>query len=171
MTQVAVESPVGQITNKLHVFLEYHAAKSSFVVAFLVCDLFGHVAQAFSDARLWHLDQLYGAVFGFSAIEIGSLLALYALLVSDTPTTRRLGNSKAFLQYLKFVRVGIWLSGITALFSMPILVISPTFKAPWAASTITASLWYGLSFAMFAALFRVVSIAPLLIEPRRNGAG
>lgn len=156
-------------SGQMRVQIERHAGKLSFLISFVLSDAFGGKFQAFCSSHEWHLDQLYGAIFGFAAIEIGCLLALYTLLVGDTPTTRRIGNTRSFKRYVTFVRAGIWISGATALVSIPILVVTPVLSSPFDPRTILASIWYALAISMFAALFRVISIAQMLIEANWNG--
>jgi hypothetical protein len=144
---------------------ERHTLKLSFLLAFGAFDYFGRYLQNFCTEKSWHLDQIYVAIFSFSAIEIGGLLALYTLLLAETPTTRRLGRTKSFRRYVGFVRTGIWISGATAVVSIPFLIVAPELGAPLTLTTLVTAIWYGLSVPMFFGLFRIMSVIQILVEP------
>jgi hypothetical protein len=149
----------------VRVAIERHTLKISFALSFFGFDYFGRYLQSFCDGKAWHLDQIYSAIFSYSAIQIGGLLALYALLLAETNTTRRLGRTASFRRYVGFVKAGIFNASLTSFVSIPILIVSPVLGAPLAPSTLAAALWYGLSISMFFGLLRVTSVAQILIEP------
>jgi hypothetical protein len=87
------------------------------------------------------------------------------LLVSDTPTTKRFRPTRSFQKYLGYVLFGINIPLVVSISSIPALVIKPKLGVWDSVSTLYASTWYAISVGMLLALYRVITVARVVIEP------
>lgn len=164
MIAMAFPSP-GRLMPWLSAIWERWLPWAGMIVTGPLVDFWGGTVQQYCDKHDWKLNEIYGAVFNFSAIELGGLIALYALLVSDTPTTKRLRRTRSFQKYVSYVRFGINIAFIVALSSIPALVTNPRLGAWDGVSTLCSAAWYAISVGMLLALYRVVVIVRVVVEP------
>jgi len=95
--------------------------------------------------QAWSSEGLYGAVFGWSAIQTGFAFGVYGLVAgrSDGFIGALQGTitMERFVGYIKRANI----AGFTLTFSsIPLIILTPKITIPWSISSILISFWFCL---------------------------
>lgn len=122
----------------------------------IVAAFWGDDVEKFCIDRGWIFSELYGGIFNFAAIAVGGLLAAYALLATDTTKAlRQMRRTRTLARFMGFVRYGIGVSLLLAAWSIPMIVVKPSFLKNDVFQYALACAWVGLVVALVAAVARV----------------
>ena len=137
--------------------------------------MWGHDVVCVSNANGWHLDQMYTAVFGFTAVTTGYLATFYGTIQSmSSGFVHRIRGTRVLALFLKFIKAAIKIGFVCAVLSavMMILVPLPADRYSW--PNLSSAVWIFISVWAIVSFYRVASLLFFLFEteiPRERPGG
>lgn len=102
--------------------------------------VFGKGAFVFAEAKGWHVDALYNAIFALTAASSAFLFSLYTYAkTADISALKIIRGSKIFSRASRYIINNVTVCFVTSVLTIPFTVIVPTPKVD------------GLSLLLFAA--------------------
>ncbi len=115
----------------------------------------------------WKLDNLYAAVFDWSAIQTGFLFAVYGFVVGKADGfIAEIKRTKAMDRFINYTKRANFIGFSLTLVSIIFIVVSPSINsgASWVYFIITA--WFSLFVWAFLAFLRVAYIFGIIARVR-----
>lgn len=165
MTQAPAAGATATVARPLSVWIEVWWPTVAGVCGAASAAMWGSAVEGLTASRGWAFSELYGGIFNFSAIAVGGLMAAYALLLTDTTETlRHLRRTRTLSRFLAFVRYAIGTSLLLSVWSLPMLVVKPSFRSGELVQLLLACVWTGLVFALIAGVIRIFATIRALTE-------
>ena len=133
--------------------------------AMIACVLTHHrIVFFFRDYSL-SLPQLYTAIFGWAAVQAGSLLGIYGMVFSKNDGfIGRIRGTAALADFYIFTRQSIYTSLVLTIVSIPILAKNLEAKDLSNAWYIIIAGWFALFIYAIASFIRVVRIFNVMVR-------
>jgi hypothetical protein len=121
--------------------------------------LWGVHLVCLAEINRWHLDQIYTAMFGFTAVTTGFLGTFYCTVHSmTTGFIHRIRNTAVLRVFLRYTRTAIVVGFASSIISMIMMVVTPlpNSRVSWEMACslmwVFTSIWAVLGFCRVAAL-------------------
>ena len=129
--------------------------------------LAGKHLVAVSEAKRWHLDQLYTAIFGLLSITTGFLATFYGTIQSMSEGfIKMIKNTNVMSKFLRFTKRAIITGFIVSILTIPMLVTTPLPQERWSLAFIWVGIWCGLAVYAICTFLRVGTNLFVLFETR-----
>jgi hypothetical protein len=127
--------------------------------------LWGVHLVEFSESHNWHLDQIYTAMFGFTAVTTGFLGTFYGTIQSmTTGFISRIRDTTVLRVFLRYTKNAIIVGFVSSLISMAMMVVAPLPRICPSWESAASSIWMLVSVWAVLGFYRVASLLFPLFE-------